>query len=179
LLVAEVFIPSGGMILIVALACVAISIWCAGQAWWHTERHSGFWLYLGALVVLLPAVVVGAFYVLPRTDFGKNLLMQPQDLEELTPYAEEEEHLAGLVGKTGTTLTLLNPGGLVLVDGERLHCESEGLMIDPDRAVRVLSVKGNRLVVRTESPASEPSGAPIDDESLADESALDFEVPPS
>ena len=35
LLVAEFFIPSGGMILIVALSATAASIWCAWNAWWY------------------------------------------------------------------------------------------------------------------------------------------------
>ena len=37
--------------------------------------------------------------------------------------------------KTGKTLTLLNPGGLVLVDGERMHAETRGLLLDPGETV--------------------------------------------
>jgi len=179
LLIAEFFIPSGGMILIIALICVGISVWCATKAWWDTGQIICWWLYIAALVVLLPGVVIGTFYLLPRTEFGRNLLMQPQSLEELTPYTEEEERLSNMIGKSGKTLTLLNPGGLISVDGERIHCESEGIMIDPGERVEVLSVRGNRLVVRRAVlPPTAPSSQD-DQQPLADASPLDFDVPQS
>ena len=178
LVVAEVFIPSGGMIMIAALACLGVSVWCAVRAWWQTEQFIWWWSYIGALVVLLPGVTIGAFYLLPRTEFGQSFLVPPQSPEELMPYAEEEEHLRQMVGKSGKTLTLLNPGGLVNVDRERMHCESEGMMIDPGETVRVLSVKGNRLVVRRVSATEQPSGEePKPDTNLVQESSLDFDVP--
>lgn len=176
LLVAEIFIPSGGMILIAALICTAISIWCAWKAWWHTDPLV-WWLYLGGLVALLPATVAAAFYVFPRTEFGKRLLVAPQDIEELTPYAKEEERLTQLIDKPGKTLTRLNPGGLVVIDGERLHSESEGMMIDAGQAVKVVAVKGNRVVVRSAPATPERPEEACDAESDApDKPWLDFDA---
>ena len=37
---------------------------------------------------------------------------------------------------------------MVLVEGERMHSESEGMLIDPDQAVEIVGINGNRLVVR-------------------------------
>ena len=89
-----------------------------------------------------------SLYILPQTEFGKQVLLEAPDLEEVTPYQEEQRQLQRLVGHVGKTLTLLNPGGLVLVDGTRQHCESEGNMLEAGVPVEVIAVKGNRVVVR-------------------------------
>jgi membrane-bound ClpP family serine protease len=149
LIVAEIFIPSGGLILIAAVLSLIASIWCSWEAWNETLGY--FWTFLGALVLLIPAALIGAFYYFPRTEFGRRILLEAQSLEELTPFAEEEAFLSQLIGRTGTTLTMLNPGGLVLVENERMHCESRGMLIDPNTNVEVIAVKGNRLVVRIQT----------------------------
>lgn len=156
LLVAEVFIPSGGVIMTAAGIVFVISVWSAWQAWFKTDQITLFLIYVAALVILFPSVLGGAFYVFPRTEYGRRL-MNPPSLDEMQPFVAETERLSRLVGKTGTTLTRLSPGGLVFVDGQRLHAESEGMLILAETPVRVLALKGNRLLVRQvrESAASE------------------------
>ncbi len=176
LLVAEVFIPSGGMILVLALVSFTISIWCAWNAW--RDQVIWFWTYIAILVVLLPTVVIAAFYILPKTEFGKNLLAAPPDLEDVTPYAKEEKWLFGMVNKMGKTLTLMNPGGLVSIDGERTHSESEGMVIERGETVQVIAVKGNRLVVRLAQTES-TSDAEDDKTNKPEIPSLDFDLPQS
>lgn len=111
----------------------------------------------------------------PRTDYGRRL-MNPPSLDEMEPFVAETERLTRLIGKTGTTLTRLGPGGMVLVEGERMHAESEGMLILTDTSVRVLAIRGNRLLVRqvressvpepatTEEPLAEHERTPLDDD---------------
>ena len=147
LLVAEVFIPSGGIIMSVAAITFVVSIWAAWQAWIKTDQMTLFLSYILALLVLFPSVLGGAFHIFPRTEYGKRL-MAPPTAAEIEPYVAETERLKRLIGKSGTSLTRLAPGGMVLVEGERLHAESEGMLIPSDAPVKVLSMKGNRLLVR-------------------------------
>jgi len=168
LLVAEFFIPSSGMIFVFALLCLAGSIWFAWDDWG--------WYYVAVVVVLLPLIVGGMLYALPRTAVGRRILLEAPSLDEVTPFTADETHLTKLVGREGKTLTLLNPGGLVLLDGERMHCESEGMMIDPDSDVRIVGVNGNRLLVRLSSLDS-TAGQPPAGEAPSGEQPLDFELP--
>ena len=156
LIVAEIFIPSGGLILIAAVLSFLASVWCAWEAWNETLAY--FWSFLGALVLLIPGVLIGAFYYFPRTEFGRRILLEAQSLDELTPFAEEEAFLSQLIGRIGTTITLLNPSGMVLVDHERLHCESRGMLIEADTDVEVIAVKGNRLVVSIQTQRQDSEG---------------------
>lgn len=173
LMVAEVFIPSGGMISILVLVSLVGSIWCAWNAWWDSNPFV-WWAYITSLVMLVPATISGAFYVLPRTPMGRRVLLEGPDREEVTPYVEEQNELLGQVGQIGKTVTLLNPGGMVTVNGKRFHCESEGMLLEPDTEVRVVAVKGLRLVVRLPLP-DDPRTRERDVAIV--EPPLDFEFP--
>lgn len=178
LIVCEVFIPSAGLIAAFATLCFAGSIVFAWSAWWYASP-AYFTIYAIALLVLIPSALSGAFYLLPRTEFGRQVLLEAPDLEEVTPYQEEQRRLQKLVGHVGKTLTLLNPGGLVQVEGTRQHCESEGLLLEAGTPVEVVAVKGNRVVVRPVEPHGDSSNRGPKLSSAADERPLDFDLPQS
>lgn len=192
LLIAEVFIPSGGVIMITAVACLAGSVWFAWSAWWESYR-AYWWSYLVSLLVLVPVALIGAFYIFPRTAWGRRVLLEGPSLSEVTGYVREGEELTRLIGKRGKTITMLNPGGLVTVEGRRYHAESQGMLLDPGEEVEVIARKANRLVVRmprTPSPPPGPvveqpepetaSGDPFSSEAPdRDRRPLDFDFPQS
>lgn len=155
LIVAEVFIPSGGMILVMCILSFVASAWCAYKAWWGTSPGL-MSTYVIATLILIPGVVIGVFRVLSNTRVGDRILLSAPELQDVTPYQAEEARLSQYIGKTGTTLTLLTPGGLVNVGGERLHAFSEGIMIPAGAVVEVLTVRGTRVLVR---PARGGDGA--------------------
>jgi membrane-bound serine protease (ClpP class) len=160
LLVAEVFIPSGGLIITAAVITFVVSIWAAWQAWFKTDQMTLFLSYVLALLVLFPSVLGGAFHMFPRTEYGKRL-MGPPTAAELEPYVAETERLTRLIGKLGTSLTRLAPGGMVLIEGERLHAESEGMLIPSEASVKVLALKGNRLLVRQQRESRLAESVPL------------------
>ena len=147
LLVAEVFIPSGGVIAAAAVLAFVISIWGAWQAWFKTDQMELFIGFCVALLLMLPSVLGGSIYALPRTEYGKRL-MNPPGPEELESFVAETERLSQLVGASGTAITKMVPGGIVQIDGERLHAETEGMLLGVGTPVKVLALKGNGLLVR-------------------------------
>lgn len=178
LFVLEVFIPSGGMISTVAILCIVGALWSAWSQWYETDPGL-WWAFLSSTIVLIPASLIGAFWLLPRTAFGRKILLEGPDASEVMPFAEEAQHLHALVGQTGRTLSMLNPGGLVEVAGERQHCESEGLIVERGTLVQVVGHRGNCLIVRPIDSASDsaglteqPPGADPDDAQQ-----LDFDLP--
>jgi membrane-bound ClpP family serine protease len=174
LIVCEVFIPSAGLIAAFATLCFAGSIAAAWTAWFY-EKPAYFTIYAIALVALIPSAISSAFYLLPRTAFGRQVLLEAPDLEEVTPYQEERRQLERLVGQVGKTLTLLNPGGLVQVGGTKQHCESEGIMLEAGTPVEIVAVKGNRVVVRpVQAPGDQAGSRP---KGLDPETPLDFDLP--
>jgi len=183
LVMAEFFIPSGGMISIIAAVAFAIAMWSGWQAWGETSPTI-FVTFLITAVVLVPASAGLALYVLPGTRLGREILLEAPTLEDVTPYAEEEQRLRSHIGRTGEAISLLNPGGMVRVDDERFHCESRGLVIEPGASITVVDVRGNRLVVRLADDSLNPaSGGEYaqntdgQDGQHASDEPLDFDVP--
>jgi membrane-bound ClpP family serine protease len=176
LIVCEVFIPSAGLIAALATLCIAGSVASAWSAWASTSP-TYFALYALAMLLLIPSAISGAFYMLPRTAFGRKVLLEAPDLDEVTPYQEEQRQLLRLVGHVGKTLTPLNPGGLVEVDGTRQHCESEGMLLEAGTPVEVVAVKGARIVVRPVEHPHEPPGVAEDKRVPSAGDSLDFDLP--
>ena len=152
---AEVFIPSGGAILVMSLSCLGGALWCGFNAWWDTNPRL-WWAFLVSTFIMIPFCLSLALWIFPKTPFGKRILLNAPNLNEVTAYQSETEQLAELVGETGKTSTPTNPSGFVQLNGVRYHCETPGLMLDTNIEVEVIGVKGNRLVVQ-------PVNTPLND----------------
>jgi membrane-bound ClpP family serine protease len=141
LFLAEAFIPSGGLIGMLAVGFVGVSLYLA-----FTTTTLG-WLFLLVTVVLLPLTFALAVHLWPRTPLAKYLFLKPPEPEEVVPDGQSLllEHL---VGRFGRALTVMRPTGLVDFDGRRLEGMSEEGMIPAGALVRAVQARGGRLVVR-------------------------------
>jgi membrane-bound serine protease (ClpP class) len=171
LLVAEVFLPSGGILGVATTTMLVGSVICAYAAWYR-ESPGVFFGFCGLVMVTIPGTLGGALYILPRTPMGKRVILEAPDLENLEPHAAETARLKSLVGRFGSAVTMLNPGGMVQVDGKRLHAFSEGVMVDPGESIEVLEVRGTRVLVRRGMPPE------VDETAAArDPMRIDFDLP--
>lgn len=155
-LVTEVFIPSGGVLAIITTCLLLSSVFCAYAAWYE-RMPLVFAGFVGLVVLAVPTALGSAFYILPQTKAGKRALLEAPDLAAVEPFPTETARLRKLVGQFGTTVSLLNPGGLVMVQQERLHATSEGMIIDPKTSVEIIDVRGTRIVVRPGQPRVIPT----------------------
>jgi membrane-bound serine protease (ClpP class) len=186
LIVAELFVPSGGLITVGCIVCFVSSIWFAYRGWWESSQGL-FWTFSSSLLVGIPIFLLGLLRVLETTRLGDRILLAAPKTEDVTPYLAEQQRMQQMIGKKGRTLSMLNPGGLVMVDGMRLHAFSEGIMVDPNEWVEILEVRGTRVLVRRtsapvlpplETPGSPPASAQRDP-TVASDGQLDFDLPQS
>lgn len=174
----EVFIPSGGLILVMSVTSLGVSVWCAWQAWW-VSNPTAWWSYVASVAILMPVVIIGAFTLFPKTSIGRRVLLEGPAPDEIAGFGREEERLRQYVGRRGKALTLLVPGGMAIIEGERLHVETEGIMIEQGEPVEVVAVRGTRLLVRRPATQEEVVD-PLQAEAERDEKApLDFDIPQS
>jgi membrane-bound serine protease (ClpP class) len=177
ILSAEVFVPSGGLLGVITFLSLIVSLVFAYRAW-GTSHPNVFGAFCAMLLLMVPTVIGFGFYMLPRTTFGKRVLLEAPDSEDLTPFSKESGRIEKLVGRFGVALTMLNPGGLVSVEGERLHALSEGLSVEQGESVQIVDVRGTRVLVRPGNPP--PKELTEKGESASESrSPLDFEFPPS
>jgi len=177
LIIAEVFIPSGGLLAIGTFASLGAAFYFAWQAWWGSSPGY-FFAFTGFAIVFLPAAVIAAFAILPRTRFGKRILLAGPSEQEVIPFAAEEARLRTYVGRRAKTATPLTPNGFVLIDNERVNASSQGTIIDPGVEVEIIKASGTRVVVREAEEPEEVAPADEPDDDLAeDDESLDFDLP--
>ena len=119
LLIAEVFIPSGGLIGFLALCCLGLSLWHAFQQ--SVDLGLKFLL---ADCLLLPVAMALAIHLWPQTPLAKRVFLRRPTPEEIE-VSHSSQRLDHLVGQLGRALTPLRPSGLVDFDGRRLDGLSE------------------------------------------------------
>src|SRR5260370_37236649 len=90
---------------------------------------------------------------------GKKAFVEGGAPEEVASFVEQEERHRQMVGKIGETVTTLNPAGIVRIDGHRVHCQSEGMILDAGTPVRVIAARANSVVVRRIDPSALESQA--------------------
>ena len=62
--------------------------------------------------------------------------------------AEDEESFAALVGKIGTSDSILRPSGRAVFDGKVYDVVADGAYIEPGKGIIVTRVRGNRIIVK-------------------------------
>ncbi|MFH0899747.1 MAG: NfeD family protein [Pseudomonadota bacterium] len=108
------------------------------------------WLKLGALHALAAFLAGGAAFVLLVWLFPKSRLGQASVLkEQQLGFRAGDPHLEGLVGKEGRTLTPLRPAGTAEIEGMTVDVVADGVYVESNTAVRVVTVEGGRVVVET------------------------------
>jgi membrane-bound ClpP family serine protease len=153
LVVAEVFVPSGGVLGVLSLASLGSGI---ALAFYNRGLEAGL-IFLAVAAVLVPGALVAAFRWWPSTPMGRRLLLEVPRSDEVLPDSPQRRTLRQLVGKVGVAKTVMLPSGAVMVDGISIDAISEGMPIEAGQAVRVIEVHGNRVVVRPAEDADRPA----------------------
>jgi membrane-bound serine protease (ClpP class) len=159
-LAAEIFVlPGFGVLGLGGGVLVVASIVLASQSFVLPANDYQIrqlqWSLLG---ILGAAVGVAALAMLvrrwlPATPMFRHVLLEPPPAPEDVVEQDQVEELLGL---EGTTTTRLAPAGKARIGGRIHEVTSDGPLLEPGTAVRVVEVRGGRVLVR---PALEP-GAP-------------------
>lgn len=146
LVLAEVLLPSGGLLGIGAAVSAA---GCLGLAF--TESYSMGMTFLLVISVAAPVVGFVGLKLFPSTPMGRRMINAGLSFEAT---AATDLRDLELVGQTGEVLTPLRPAGHARLGGRRVDVVSRGEVIEPGEQVRVLEVQGNRVVVIRAGAAS-------------------------
>ena len=136
LLVAEILVPTGGILVVTALLFFALGV--------------GTILYYGSMIEGIVAVA-GLAVGLPAAGFVAVAAWQRLSLDTVLddPAAPAAEPAGGgLKGRTGKTVSPLRPSGTVEFDGTRVDAMTEGTMLDPGVWVRCVDVRRGQVIVR-------------------------------
>ena len=147
LLMLEVLTPTFGVLGALALGGMGYAVYLA-----FTQLSPAVgWVLTIVLIVCLPFYLILLVKWLPHTPLGRRVFLRKVRAQEGegTPEAEK---LEALVGKTGTTETVLRPSGAVRIDKQRVIALAESGMIEKGRKVKVIEAAGTNVVVRDIEP---------------------------
>ncbi|MFK8111734.1 MAG: NfeD family protein [Rubripirellula sp.] len=145
LLVAEFFLPTGGLVGGAAVAALIAALFLAFS-------HSMLAGVVMSVVVLVttPLVFYGLLVAWPHTPIGRRMLNRRpgERAERKQRKTADGTPLEQLVGRIGQARTDLLPSGQVLISGNKLDAVSTGMPIDAGSDVIVTSVEARRIHVR-------------------------------
>lgn len=148
-LVEVLLIPGHGVLLVSGSLAVLVSLVLAlvgrstlplGVSWALGSVTHALVMVSGALIASVAGMAIVARW-LPHSRLGRALVLA--DVIHSSATVNE----LSAVGEEGRTLTALRPAGTALVGTCRIDVVSDGGFIEPDVAVRIVSVDGTRVVV--------------------------------
>lgn len=142
LIVAEVFIPSVGLLSVCSMACLVGGVWL-----FFNHSSVAGWIGVVVALVMVPSLLALAYKLLPKTRFGKRAILAPPVRERGDAISDTPE-LIRLVGRVGRVLTTMRPVGMCDFDGRRVECVAENGYLQKDKRVKVIRVEGTQVTVR-------------------------------
>ena len=142
LLVLEVFIPSFGLLSVCAITSIVAGVWLFFKVGVVTG-----WIGVGISVVLVPVTWIIAYRMLPKTRFGKSVILAGPERDKGDAIADTDS-LKDLLGKIGVVISPLRPVGMCEFSGNRYECVAETGFVENDKTVKVIHVEGTQLTVR-------------------------------
>lgn len=139
LIVAEVFLPSFGVLSVLATAAIVGALALAFQEGTRTGVS-----FLVATSVLVPTTILLGFRVFPRTPMGKRMIPGGLTFESQASFDERDLELPGA---EGTLESPCRPAGVARLAERRVDVVTRGEWLESGARVRVLEVQGNRVVV--------------------------------
>jgi len=138
LLIAEVYLPGAIAGIIGGLSLFAAVVY--GFANFGPMNGT---LIAAGIVLLTCVMAVLWLKYFPRTSMGRKITLE-QDMSDATAANPD---LQQLIGKEGEASSELRPAGFAMFDRKRVDVVTQGEMIAQGERVRVIDVKGNRVVV--------------------------------
>ena len=138
----EFIVPALGIIGGIGIICLISSVIVS-----YTKLgHDVGILFLIALIVGVPGMVVWGLKIFPKTFFGKKLILtKTEKIEE--GFSSVSSSYAELVGKIGITISKLRPSGTAMIEDKKYSVVTLGEMIDEGMEIKVIKVKGNSIIV--------------------------------
>jgi len=144
LVMAEAFIPSGGILGVLAAIVLVSSMIFAFK-----ESDGVGFAFLGIVVICVPAAVIFGLKIFPKTPIGRRVILKPtvESPEDRGKAGVSDQDFSHLQGKVGKTTTALRPSGIIEINDERYSAVAEGELIDKNVDVIVVKIEGNSIVV--------------------------------
>ncbi len=136
---AEIFIPSFGLLAVIALAVFSYSLYLV----FTTISSTAGLVFAGLDLILVPVCVVFGMKIL-----AKSPLALRQELSRKQGVVSQAKELETYLHLKGISITDLRPSGMAEINTKRLDVVTDGEYIEANTPVVVTGVTGNRIIVQ-------------------------------
>ena len=138
-IIAEIILPSGGILSIVALGVFGYSLFIVFN---EISMTIGF-SFVAADLILIPVLVIVGLKLLARSPVTLR-----KTLSRKEGVSSQSSELESYVGAQGNAVTDLRPAGIAVINGKRVDVVTRGEYLEKDSAIIVTAVTGNQIIVR-------------------------------
>ncbi len=142
IIIAEIIIPSGGILSILAVGIFAYSLF---MVFTTVSVFSGM-VFLIADLIMIPALIILGLKFIARSPVTLRETLSRE--HGVISQAEEMDRYLGL---EGTALTDLRPAGMALLDGQRTDVVTRGEYLEKGTPIIVVKITGNQIVVKKQA----------------------------
>ncbi len=137
-IMAEIFIPSFGILTVLAICIFFYSLYIVFTA---VSATTGI-IFTCVDIVLVPVMIIIGIKILSESRLTLKLELSKQD-----GVVSQEQGIEAFINMKGKAVTDLRPAGIVMIDSKRLDVVTDAEYIDSGTPVIVTNVTGNRIVV--------------------------------
>jgi membrane-bound ClpP family serine protease len=138
-IIAEIILPSGGILSIVALSVFGYSLFIVFN---EISMTIGF-SFVAADLILIPVLVIVGLKLLARSPVTLR-----KTLSRKGGVSSQSSELGSYVGTQGNAVTDLRPAGIAVINSKRVDVVTRGEYLEKDSAIIVTAVTGNQIIVR-------------------------------
>ena len=146
-IIAEIIIPSGGILAILATGVFGYSLYLVFA---NSTPSVGMAFILADLIIIPVLVYIGIKFLARSPVTLRTMLSRDQGVTSQSP------ELGSCLGKQGLAATDLRPSGVAVIDNERLDVVTRGEYVEKGSHVLVTAVRGNQIIVKANSTTAKP-----------------------
>jgi len=138
-IIAEVILPSGGLLTVLAGGIFGYSL---VVVFTQISSTAGA-VFLALDVVMVPVLVIAGLKMLAKSPVTlRTTLSSAEGVTSQNPEMEQ------YIGKSGKAMSNLRPAGAALIEGKRVDVVTRGEYIEKETAITVQSVTANQVIVK-------------------------------
>ncbi|MCG8642846.1 MAG: serine protease [Desulfobacterales bacterium] len=137
-IIAEIFIPSLGLLSVIAVAIFGYSLYLV----FTTISTTAGIVVTGIDLVVVPIIIYAGIRML-----GESSLSLKSELSASEGVASQKKEMETCLGMEGEAVTDLRPAGMAVIGQNRLDVVTDGEYVDAGTRVAVVRVTGNQIIV--------------------------------
>jgi membrane-bound ClpP family serine protease len=139
IIIAEIIIPSGGIIAILAVGMFAYSLYMV---------FTGISFAAGMIFLIIDLITIPVLIILGLKFIARSPVTLRETLSREQGVTSQSEDMDQFLGLEGTALTDLRPAGMALLSDRRTDVVTRGEYLEKGTPIIVIKITGNQIVVK-------------------------------